>query len=340
MTMTAMQPAPSQQQPQRRWRRVARYAAMILLIGLLAGELFSRFYLGLGDPPVTITHPTIEYLFAPNQHVHRFGNRIEINSYSMRSAEFPQKKEDSRELRVLVLGDSIINGGALTDQDELATELLRRDLEERLDRPVVVGNVSAGSWGPPNLLAYVKEFGTFDADIAVLVFNGPDAGDVPTFEPLDRNLFPQSKPPCALWEAATRYLPRYLPLGPPAKDEANLASNADKSASLAAARALVERFRKDKARVIVLLHQARGELATRPEAGHEMLRVTCGQAGAKVHELGPAFQASIEGGLDPYRDDGLHPSAVGQQVIYQVLREAVLGAVESTSSTAAGESAN
>jgi hypothetical protein len=338
--MPAMHPAPNQHEPQRRWWRVARYAAMILLIGLLAGELLARFYLGLGDPPITITHPAIEYLFAPNQRVRRFGNRIETNSYSMRSAEFPKKKGDPRELRILVLGDSIINGGAQTDQDELATELLERDLAERLDRPVVVGNVSAGSWGPPNLLAYVQEFGTFEADMAVLVFNSPDAGDVPTFDPLDRSLFPQSKPPCALWEAVTRYLPRYLPGGPAATGEATSASNADKSASLAAARALVEQFRETGARVIVLLHQTRGELAARPEAGHDMLSVTCGQAGAKVYELGPAFQASIDSGVDPYRDDGLHPSAVGQRVIYEVLREAVLGAVESTSTTAAGKSAN
>jgi hypothetical protein len=283
--MTDMQPAPSQRRPQRRWRRVARYAAMLLLIGLLAGELFARFYLGLGNPPITITHPTIEYLFAPNQRVRRFGNRFETNSYSMRSAEFSRNKENPNELRILVLGDSIINGGALTDQDDLATELLQRDLAEWLHRPVVVGNVSAGSWGPPNLLAYVNEFGTFDADIAVFVFNSKDASDVPTFEPLDRNLFPQSKPPSALWEAVTRYLPRYLPGGAAPTDEATPPSNADKTASLAAARTLIEKF-------------------------------------------------------DPYRDDGLHPSAEGQRVIYEMLRDAVLDAVESTSTTAPGKSAN
>ena len=59
----------------------------------------------------------------------------------MRSAEFPKHKQDPRKLRILVLGDSIINGGTLTDQDDLATELLRRDLIERLGRPVVVGNI-------------------------------------------------------------------------------------------------------------------------------------------------------------------------------------------------------
>jgi lysophospholipase L1-like esterase len=300
---------------------------MILLIGILAGELFARYYLGLGDPPITVTHPTIEYLFAPNQHVRRFGNQIDINSYSMRAADFPRAKQNANELRILLLGDSIINGGALTDQDELATELLRRHLAEALDRPVVVGNISAGSWGPPNLLAYVKEFGTFDADFAVLVLSSHDAADLPTFEPLDRNLIPQAKPAGALWEAVTRYLPRYLPGGSGASEEpAPVVSNSNRTAGLAATRALVETFRKAGAKVIVLLHQTRNELATRPEAEHEMLRVVCGQAGAKVLELGTAFQESIDRGADPYRD-GLHPNALGQRVIYEVLRQAVVESV-------------
>ena len=32
---------------------------------LLAGEWFARSVLGLGDPPLSITHPRIEYLYAP-----------------------------------------------------------------------------------------------------------------------------------------------------------------------------------------------------------------------------------------------------------------------------------
>jgi GDSL-like Lipase/Acylhydrolase family len=316
--------------PRRSARRRLKYAAMLLLIGLLAAELFARFYLGLGDPPLSETHPTIEYWFVPNQHVRRFGNRFETNSYSMRSAEFPKHKQDPRELRILVLGDSIINGGTLTDQDDLATELLRRDLIERLDRPVVVGNISAGSWGPPNLLAYVKEFGTFDADIAVLVFSSHDAADVPTFAPLDPNSLPQSKPPCALWEAITRYLPRYVhgfthvPDEPPptAVDKAE-------DVALDAVESLIKVFQRAGASVVVLQHQSLSELRSRPEPGHAALANACRQAGVQPIQLGPRFIQSVDDGIDPYREDGLHPNTTGQRLIYEALREAVLNTVKS-----------
>jgi hypothetical protein len=156
------------------------------------------------------------------------------------------------------------------------------------------------------------------------VFSSHDAADVPTFEPLDRNSIPQAKPAGALWEAVTRYLPRYLPGRSAASDEpAPEIVSSNRTAGLAATRALVETFRQAGAKVIVLLHQSRDELATRPEAGHEMLRVVCGQAGAKVIDLGPKFQASIDRGADPHRD-GLHPNAVGQRVIYEVLRNALV----------------
>jgi hypothetical protein len=51
------------------------------IIGGLAisGELFCRYILGLGDPPLSITHPTIEYMFKPNQNLKRFDNHILIN---------------------------------------------------------------------------------------------------------------------------------------------------------------------------------------------------------------------------------------------------------------------
>ena len=52
---------------------------------LVAGELFSRLYLGLGDPPLCIADQEIDYLFAPNQDCNRFGNRILYNNVSMRS---------------------------------------------------------------------------------------------------------------------------------------------------------------------------------------------------------------------------------------------------------------
>ena len=142
---------------------------------LAAGELVARSWLGLGEPPLSLNDPGIGYLFQPDQNCHRFHHLVHYNSWSMRSDDFPLHKADRREVRVMVVGDSVINGGALTDQKELGTSLLQQDLASRLGRPVVVGNISAGGWGPLNEWPYLREFGTFDADDLVLVESSHDA---------------------------------------------------------------------------------------------------------------------------------------------------------------------
>ena len=130
-------------------------AVVVTIAGMgLGGEIVARL-LGLGDPPLVVRHPTIDYLFAPSRCYKRFGNDICYNKWSMRSIpadRFP----------LLMLGDSVLNGGSLTDQSELASELIRSK------RGITVGNVSAGSWGPSNLLAYTNEFGWFGARLIIM----------------------------------------------------------------------------------------------------------------------------------------------------------------------------
>src|SRR6266702_2037741 len=130
--------------------RLLRWLLITALALLVGGELFARYYLGLGDPPLSQTHPTIEYLFKPNQKVHPFGNLFRTNRYGMLSDDFPPQKSTA---------------GELPDQSHLATTYLQQVLAKELRRPVIIGNISAGSWGPPNELAYMHQFGLLDADI-------------------------------------------------------------------------------------------------------------------------------------------------------------------------------
>src|SRR5688572_26696934 len=103
--------------PRRRRLRKWIVAAVVLgFVGGLTSELFLRARYGLGDPPIIISDPAIEYRYAPNGHYIRRGNRIDINSYSMRSDDLTSTKASAEERRVLVMGDSVINGGAPTDQ--------------------------------------------------------------------------------------------------------------------------------------------------------------------------------------------------------------------------------
>ena len=51
-----------------------------------AGELTARHRLGLGTPPLYVADTLTEYRLKPNQNLRRFGNRIEVNAFSMRAA--------------------------------------------------------------------------------------------------------------------------------------------------------------------------------------------------------------------------------------------------------------
>src|SRR5712675_1333967 len=116
--------------PRRRWRVLALAAVALALIAGVGGELVARYVVGLGDPPLYQLDPEVEYLLVPSRSYRRLGNRFEVNSHSMRSPEFPGAKTSKDELRVLVVGDSIVNGGARLDQADLATERLRATLAQ------------------------------------------------------------------------------------------------------------------------------------------------------------------------------------------------------------------
>ncbi len=298
-------------------------ASLVALVGLL--EVFARVVLGLGNPPLWMADPEIEYLPQPAKSYLRFGNRISYNAYSMRSRDFPRNKVNPNELRVLVMGDSIINGGAQTDQQALATTLLEHKLAESLDRPVVVANIAAASWGPPNVLAYLRRFGLFDADVVVIVLNSADYADAPTFQPLGRRR-PQRKPVLALQELHGKYLPRFFEdnLGSPRERQAPTPEAID--TCLSAVRELIRMTRQAGAAFLLAQHLKRSELATKPEIGHRKIAQVAQEEGIEPIQLGPGFTKALEDGPDPYQA-GIHPSAHGQRIIAELLFDPIREAV-------------
>ncbi|MBE9200784.1 MULTISPECIES: SGNH/GDSL hydrolase family protein [unclassified Nodularia (in: cyanobacteria)] len=172
-------------------------------------EVGLRSLFGFGNPLIYITDPQIGYLLAPNQRTRRYGNRIAINQYSMRSAPIEKIPAPST-LRVLIIGDSIANGGWWTDQDHTISSLLTRSLKSlniSNFQDIEVLNASANSWSPRNELAYLQRFGNFNAQVVVLLINTDDLfGTAPTSLPVgrDRN-YPDKKPPLALAEVWQRY---------------------------------------------------------------------------------------------------------------------------------------
>lgn len=301
----------------------------MLVIGLVAfaagAELFARFYLGLGDPPLYVTDPEIEYLYAPGQLVHPFGNEFRTNRYGMRSDDFGPVKQGADELRVLVYGDSVINGGSLTSHADLATTILASELRARFHRPVVVGNISAGSWGAPNALAHIRRFGLLQADVVILVLSSDDFADVPTYAALNLATHPTHRPWSAALDGAMRYLPRYFPTATPV--EALAPPNPSLQAigqSLAALRDIVELAIKAHAVPIVIQHWRVSEIARgQPDDGHEEILVTSQRAGAAVFQDGRYLdRKSPDGTATQFRDD-IHLNARGQVALAQVLIDAI-----------------
>ncbi|MFM7407812.1 MAG: SGNH/GDSL hydrolase family protein [Cuspidothrix sp.] len=188
---------------------------LAMVMGLLvAMELGLRSLFGFGNPLTYIKDEQIGYLLAPNQSTKRFGNRIEINQYSMRSQTI-QKVPSPSTLRILLLGDSIANGGWWTDQDKTISSLLMNSLlSNSHTKQVEVLNASANSWSPRNELAYLQKFGTFNAQVVVLLINTDDLfGSVPTSLPVGRDHnYPDRKPPLAIVEVLKRYVIKQKPI--------------------------------------------------------------------------------------------------------------------------------
>lgn len=289
---------------------------------LLSTEAIARYHLGLGKPPISITHPEIEYLFKPNQEVTRFGNLFKVNQYSMRSEPLPETK-GSDEQRLMIFGDSVVNGGAPTDHSDLATTLINEHYKSSHSQPTYVGNISAGSWGPGNWKGYIDTFGFFDADTIVLVISSHDAADVPTFSTLNENTHPTKNPPSALSEAFTRYLPRLINLvipssskPTPPKPHSSLYLRA-----LADLKTFLDKAQLQTKRVIVFQHWEKAELAAqKPRNGYQLIKNLAEKTGVQTVSLAPYLQASLDRGEDPYSDN-IHLNTTGQTVLANAIIE-------------------
>lgn len=178
---------------------------IIFLTGCLAlGELTLRVGLGLGSPPLYIHSDSFEYILAPDQKLFRFRNLISTNELSMRSDPVDYSACPS----ILFVGDSVINGGALTDQSDLATVLIQNKIRLNGYPNTQVLNVSAGSWGPDNASAFLSEHPTLSPDLIIGVWSSHDAGDEMAHIPIvgKHPSYPEHNPTTAFGELITRYL--------------------------------------------------------------------------------------------------------------------------------------
>lgn len=198
----ALLPSAAMSKEQPSWLRRWRWP-IVLLVLLLFAEIFLRTYYGFCDTVLLREDPNYEYIAQADQDRWRFRHHIRYNSLSMRSEE-----PDSAAIILLGCGDSVINGGMLTDHDSLATTLLSDRLTTALHRKVQVLNVSAGSWGPDNCLAYLEHTTLPVAQAIVLFVSSHDAHDNMSFKKVVgvKASFPKEQYRSALVELVDRYL--------------------------------------------------------------------------------------------------------------------------------------
>ncbi len=190
----------SRKRPWLKWGLIA--FGGLLVLGVLAAEVVLRVKYGFCQAVLMRNDDSYEYIAQPSQTRRRFGNTIHYNSYSQRSEE-----PSENAVKILFLGDSVVNGGTLTDQDDLASMLVEKELCVRLGGMFQVLNISSGSWGPDNCNAYLDKHGLFGASALVLVASSHDAYDIMTnYQPAGNLVsYPDKQYSLALSELYFRY---------------------------------------------------------------------------------------------------------------------------------------
>lgn len=303
---------------------------------LVVGEGVLRFGFGFGTPPLYVADPHTGYRLRPNRAIRRFGNRITVNAHSMRG---PALAAEGTTLRVLLLGDSIANGGWWTDDAATMGALLERDLRQRLpvqvldraiaqptaaDRPIEVLNASANSWGPRNELGYLSTFGAFGARAIVLLLNTDDLfAAAPSSRKVGRDPnYPDREPPLAWVELWQRLRPPKLPadLQNPAPEPGDVVGT-----NLAAIAQIRDLARAQRAALVVaitpLVREVQGQGRDYEARARDRLVAFVAQENIEFLDVLPAWRARSNRS-ELFRDS-IHLSELGSNLVSQAIADQV-----------------
>ncbi len=311
-----------------------RFILLIIVAALfglfVATEIGLRLLFGFGNPLTYIGDEKIGYLLAPSQRTRRFGNRIEINQYSMRGANIQQTPLPST-LRIMLLGDSIANGGWWTDQDNTISSKMMRSLTSTSNlsqnmEQVEVLNASANSWGPRNELAYLERFGSFGAKAVVLLINTDDLfSTAPTSLPVgrDRN-YPDKKPISAYSEILNRYIKKQKPIA--GLKEVQSETGDRVGSNLKAISKIQEFTRKNNAQFLLAMTPLLREIEEQPRdyeiKARQRLQEFTKTQGLTYIDFLPIFNSNP----DPKTlyHDHIHFNLQGNQLISEVIEQKLL----------------
>lgn len=298
-------------------RRMLRIVVLAVLFLLLALELILR-QVGFGDPVTYVDDEKIEYFVTPDKQFSRFGNSVITNRYGMRVELSPEAAAPDR--RVYLLGDSVIYGNHFLDQQETIAYRLESLVK---GRELKVFPIAASSWGPENILEYVRRFGPFSGEYAVVVQSTHDIFDV-SFKSTSKIPYRKNTTSLALSDAFIALLERLEARFFPGVPVRSLSRGEAKVVTSQALEELLAILKEQVNTVILVHHATYTELVGQsdPEFGASHFREM-----AKTHQV--AFWAGHElyarfCDVELMFRDNIHPSAYGAECITQALHQVAL----------------
>jgi hypothetical protein len=299
-------------------------AGGVLVFLLVIAEVGLRVFLGLGSPPLVYANAKFGYAFKPNQSLKRFGHSIFYNEQGLRSEAL--RPIAGTAYRVLCVGGSVTNGGALMDQADTYSYQLERILGAK-GVQVQVLNASAVGWTLANEYAFLQDKGIFDARVIVLeagtreLYPESETGSAVGEDP---NL-PDHNPLLALIEVVDRYiLPRVLRRLGMAEAQRGWTDRAitlpNYQRGLSTLKAMVDLVSRTGAKPIILMVPDKDEAVPgryRAEFQNDLSDLAASGNG-KLIDLMPAWHTELSQGREPFRDL-INPNPEGNRIIANAL---------------------
>ena len=283
------------------------------LISIVTAELMLQT-VGFGDPPLVEMDDSVEYYLTPNRSYRRFGQQIEVNRYGMRSKDADLSRLDRSQI-FSVLGDSIVYGPGLDQDDTLVSQLQKRLREDRRRGNAIVNSLAASSWGPENIFHFYNHFGGISGNIAWIVQSSHDMFDVANSAD-DPVPYSAVAPYCALHDFIISVW-RKVSVRISSTRSGIDAADRLKRTEWALGEVLAS-LNRDYHRVILVFHATRGE-AIRGEAnGLEHFRRLAGERGVYFLSTLELYRRSYAAGQQPYADE-IHLSATGARLLAELM---------------------
>lgn len=296
-------------------KKITAFFLLFCVAVLILGEIILRI-LGFGNMVLFCDNEYTGYGLQPNQDRVRFGKRIRTNEYSMRSDPLQEG-----EYRILMFGDSILNGGTYTDQAKLATTMLEKTLQEE-NEAVRVLNISCGGWGIDNCYGFLKQYGDLDAKAIVLVLSNHDAvGEIVQWPVAGTLYYPDRQYTFAWQELLERYiLPRFGIYTIEPQDYTNVSPSYDLSKGWTD---FLSWAREKEIPLVIYLHAQKNEVEEFGEYNYNGQRII-----AFAEENGIPIYTDLERETVADFRDWIHLTEDGQQIIYDILLPALRELVE------------